>query len=81
MIWYYKEVFGAAGSITDPDAKDRNSIRCAIVDEHVIPMIDNITVQLRFICCRTQKECRYSSYKVLTPSTSHIKRQIFNVYN
>jgi hypothetical protein len=31
LIWYYKEVFSAARVITDPDAKDRNSIPCAIV--------------------------------------------------
>ena len=31
LIWYYKEVFSAALVIADPDAKDRNSIPCAIV--------------------------------------------------
>ncbi len=50
LIWYYKEVFSAALVIAAPVAKDRNSIPCAIVNENVIPMIDNITVQLRFSC-------------------------------
>ena len=31
LVWYYKEVFSAALVIADPDAKDRNSIPCAIV--------------------------------------------------
>jgi hypothetical protein len=39
LIWYYKEVFSAALVITDPGAKDRNSIPSAIVNENVIPMI------------------------------------------
>ena len=32
-------MFGAALVITDPGAKDRNNIPCAIVNENVIPMI------------------------------------------
>ena len=43
FIWYYKEVFSAVRVISDPGAKGRKSIPCAIIDETVIPMIDNIT--------------------------------------